>query len=83
LIPILTLSGPLLAFLITGAVLVEITFTLPGIGGLLVQAATTKDLPLVQGIALVVAIFIIVANLLVDLLYMAVDPRIRLGRGPA
>jgi peptide/nickel transport system permease protein len=83
LIPILTLSGPLLAFLITGAVLVEITFTLPGIGGLLVQAATTKDLPLVQGIALVVAVFIIVANLLVDLLYMAVDPRIRLGRGPA
>jgi peptide/nickel transport system permease protein len=77
------LSGPLLAFLITGAVLVEITFTLPGIGSLLVQAATTKDLPLVQGIALVVAVFIIVANLLVDLLYMAVDPRIRLGRGPA
>jgi peptide/nickel transport system permease protein len=83
LIPILTLSGPLLAFLITGAVLVEITFTLPGIGGLLVQAATTKDLPLVQGIALVVAVFIIVANLLVDLLYMAVDPRMRLERGRA
>jgi peptide/nickel transport system permease protein len=83
LIPIVTLSGPLLAFLVTGAVLVEVTFSLPGIGQLLVQSATTKDLPLLQGITLVAAIFILVANLLVDLLYMAVDPRIRLGRGRA
>jgi peptide/nickel transport system permease protein len=81
LIPIVTLSGPLLAFLITGAVLVEVTFSLPGIGQLLVQSATTKDLPLLQGITLVAAIFILVANLLVDLMYMAVDPRIRLGSG--
>jgi peptide/nickel transport system permease protein len=83
LIPIVTLSGPLLAFLITGAVLVEVTFSLPGIGQLLVQSATTKDLPMLQGITLVAAIFILVANLLVDLLYMAADPRIRLGRGTA
>jgi peptide/nickel transport system permease protein len=83
LIPIVTLSGPLLAFLITGAVLVEVTFSLPGIGQLLVQSATTKDLPLLQGITLVAALFILVANLFVDLLYMAVDPRIRLGRGTA
>lgn len=80
LIPIVTLSGPLLAFLITGAVLVEVTFSLPGIGELLVQSATTKDLPMLQGVTLVAAIFILVANLLVDLLYLAVDPRIRLGR---
>jgi peptide/nickel transport system permease protein len=83
LIPIVTLSGPLLAFLITGAVLVEVTFSVSGIGQLLVQSATTKDLPMLQGIALLAAIFILVANLLVDLLYMAVDPRIRLGRGTA
>lgn len=82
LIPIVTLSGPLLAFLITGAVLVEVTFSLPGVGQLLIQSATTKDLPLLQGITLVAAIFILVANLIVDVLYMAVDPRIRLGRGP-
>lgn len=83
LIPIVTLSGPLLAFLITGAVLVEVTFSVPGVGQLLVQSATTRDLPLLQGITLVAAIFILVANLFVDLLYMAVDPRIRLGRGTA
>jgi len=80
LIPVVTLSGPLLAFLITGAVLVEVTFTLPGIGQLLVQSAVQKDLPLLQGIALTAAVFVLVANLLVDLLYMAVDPRIRLAR---
>jgi peptide/nickel transport system permease protein len=66
--------------LITGAVLVEVTFSLPGIGQLLVQSALTKDLPLLQGIALVAAVFILLANLLVDLLYMAVDPRIRVAR---
>jgi peptide/nickel transport system permease protein len=83
LIPVVTLSGPLLAYLVTGAVLVEVTFSLPGIGQLLVQAATTKDLALLQGVTLVVATFILLANLLVDLLYLAIDPRIRLGKGSA
>jgi peptide/nickel transport system permease protein len=79
LIPVVTVAGPLLAFLVTGAVLVEITFALPGVGELLVQSATAKDLPVLQAIALVAAAFILAANLLVDLLYMAIDPRIRLG----
>jgi peptide/nickel transport system permease protein len=79
LIPVVTISGIILAFLITGAVLVEVTFSISGIGQLLVQAATTKDLPLLQGVVLVVAVVIMVANLLVDLAYAAVDPRIRLG----
>jgi peptide/nickel transport system permease protein len=81
LIPVVTLSGPLLAYLVTGAVLVEVTFSLPGIGQLLVQAATTKDIALLQGVTLVVATFILLANLVVDLLYLAIDPRIRLGEG--
>jgi peptide/nickel transport system permease protein len=79
LIPVLTLSAPLLVFLITGAVFVEVTFSLPGIGQLLVQSALEKDLPMLQGITLVVAVMILVANLVVDLLYLAVDPRIRLS----
>lgn len=80
LIPIVTISGVLLSFVITGAVIVEVTFSLGGIGGLLVQSANEKDLPMLQGVALVIAGVIMVANLLADLAYMAVDPRIRLGR---
>jgi peptide/nickel transport system permease protein len=79
LIPVVTISGLILAFLITGAVLVEVTFSISGIGQLLVQSATNKDLPMIQGVAMVVAVIIMVANLLADLLYVAVDPRIRLG----
>jgi peptide/nickel transport system permease protein len=81
LIPIVTMSGLILSYVITGAVLVEDTFSVPGIGQLLVQSATAKDLPMIQGVAMLVAVVIVVANLLADLTYMAVDPRIRLGRG--
>jgi peptide/nickel transport system permease protein len=80
LIPVITVSVPLLAALVTGAVLVEVTFSLPGIGDLLVQSASSQDLPTLQAIALLVAAMIMVANLVADLLYMAVDPRIRYGR---
>lgn len=81
LIPVVTMSGLILSYVITGAVLVEDTFSLPGIGQLLVQSATAKDLPLIQGVAMVVAIVIVLANLLADVALIAVDPRIRLGRG--
>jgi peptide/nickel transport system permease protein len=83
LIPVVTMSGLILSYVIVGAVLVEDTFSLPGIGQLLVQSATAKDLPMLQGVAMVVAVVIIVANLLADITYIAVDPRIRLGRGSA
>jgi len=62
-------------------VLIEVTFSIPGIGELLVQSAAAKDVPMIQGVALVVAAVIMLANLLADLTYLAVDPRIRLGRG--
>jgi peptide/nickel transport system permease protein len=81
LIPVVTMSGLILSYVITGAVLVEDTFSLPGIGQLLVQSATTKDLPMLQAVALLVAVVIVLANLLADVTYIAVDPRIRLGRG--
>lgn len=80
LIPIVTISGLVLGSLITGAFLVEVTFSVPGIGQLLVDAAVNKDLPLIQGVAMIIAVVIILANLLADLLYMAIDPRIRVER---
>lgn len=83
LIPVVTMSGLILSYVIVGAVLVEDTFSLPGIGQLLIQSATAKDLPMLQGVAMVIAVVIIVANLLADIAYIAVDPRIRLGRGSA
>jgi len=80
LIPVVTASGLMLAVLITGAVLVEETFSLPGIGQLLVSSATSKDLPMLQGLTMVVAAIVILANLLADVAYALIDPRIRLGK---
>jgi peptide/nickel transport system permease protein len=81
LIPVLTMSGVILSYVITGAVLVEDTFSVPGIGQLLVQSATAKDLPMLQGVAMLIAVVIVGANLLADVAYVLADPRIRLGRG--
>jgi peptide/nickel transport system permease protein len=80
LIPIVTISGIILALLVVGAVIVEVTFSVPGIGDLLVQSASNKDLPMLQGVAMLIAVVILAANMLADLAYAMVDPRIRLGR---
>lgn len=80
LVPVVTIGGIVLSTMIVGAVLAEVTFSLPGIGSLLVEATTNKDLPLLQGVAMLIALVIIVANLLTDLVYLAIDPRIRIGR---
>lgn len=80
LIPVVTASGLMLAVLVTGTVLVENTFSVPGIGQMLVSSAQAKDLPMLQGLTVTVAIVVIVANLLADVLYALIDPRIRLGR---
>ena len=79
LIPVITISGVILSSLIVGVVLVEVAFSLPGLGSLLVTAATAKDLPVLQGVVLLFAVVIVVANLLADVVYMVVDPRIRVG----
>ena len=81
LIPVVTASALILAYLLTGAVLVEVTFALPGLGSLLVDSVNQKDVTTVQGLALVVAATVMLANLLTDVLYMFLDPRIRLGTG--
>jgi peptide/nickel transport system permease protein len=78
LIPVLGLSAMILSFLVVGAVMVEVTFSVSGIGQLLVQAATSQDLPTIQGVGMLVAAIVMVANLIADVAYLAVDPRIRL-----
>ncbi len=82
LIPVVTMAGLILSYTITGAVLVEDTFSLPGIGQLLVQSATSKDLPMLQAVTMLIAAVIVLANLLADVVYIVADPRIRLGRSP-
>jgi peptide/nickel transport system permease protein len=75
-LPAITLSGWALGALVSGAVIVENVFGRPGIGQVLVNAVNTRDVPTVSGIVLVVAAVYVVANLLVDLAYAAVDPRL-------
>ena len=75
--PILTIFGLDLGLLLGGAILTETTFSLPGIGQYAVIAVTNNDLPKVLGVTLLGAFFIILANLVVDLLYAVVDPRVR------
>lgn len=79
LVPILTATGLIVTGMLVGTVLVEVTFALPGLGSLLVDSVTFKDVPVVQALALLLTLLIAAVNLLVDLGYSAVDPRVRLG----
>jgi peptide/nickel transport system permease protein len=80
LIPVVTLSGVEFGYLLGGAVIVEKVFALPGLGRLTLDAITQRDYALVEGSVLFVALNFMVLNLLVDLAYAALDPRVRLGR---
>jgi len=73
----LTAAGAIFASLITGAVILETVFAWPGVGRLMVTAVSGRDFPVVQGITLMVAVVVLAVNLLVDLTYAYVDPRIR------
>jgi peptide/nickel transport system permease protein len=77
--PIVTAAGLDLAGLLGGAVITEAVFTLPGLGSLAISAVNDADLPVIVGITLVAAFFIVMANLIVDLLYTVIDPRVRLA----
>jgi len=77
LIPTLTVVGTSLATLLSGAVVVETVFVLPGIGNLVVQSISRRDYPVIEGVVLFVALVYVLVNLLVDLLYAAIDPRVR------
>lgn len=80
LVPVLTAAGLLFVGLLTGTVFVETVFGLPGLGRLLVTSVQFNDFPVTQGIVLIVAAWIILTNLVVDLLYAVVDPRVDFGR---
>lgn len=79
LIPVVTISGMLIASMLTGLTIVEYIFNIPGMGMFAASAAISLDIPAVLGFALIAACVIIVANLIVDILYAYIDPRIRLG----
>lgn len=79
LIPVVTLSGVEFGYLLGGAVIVEQIFALPGLGRMVLDAITQRDYALVEGAVLFIALNFMVVNLLVDLAYVALDPRIRLG----
>jgi peptide/nickel transport system permease protein len=77
--PVVTQFGIDVGTLLGGAIVTETVFGLPGLGQLAVQSVTSQDLPVIIGIVLVAALFIVVANILVDLTYAALDPRVRLA----
>ena len=77
LLPVITVIGLQFGFLLSGAVVTESIFSLPGMGRLLVQAILGRDFPIVQGAVLLAAVTFVLTNLLVDVLYATVDPRIR------
>lgn len=76
-IPILTLMGDEAASLLNGAVVIETLFGWPGVGILLIQAIENRDLPLIEATAIVIAIMVVGINLIVDLTYSFIDPRVR------
>jgi oligopeptide transport system permease protein len=79
LVPVVSYLGPAVAFVITGSLVVESVFGLPGSGRYLVQGAIDRDYPLVMGMILVYGVFTLVCNLIADLLYGWLDPRVRLA----
>jgi peptide/nickel transport system permease protein len=76
-IPIITLSGDEAAALLNGAVVIETLFGWPGVGVLLIQAIERRDLPVIEAAVITIAIMIVTVNLVVDLIYARIDPRIR------
>jgi oligopeptide transport system permease protein len=77
LIPVITILGPLFAALVTGTFVTELTFGIPGMGKYFVSSITNRDYPVIMGTILLYAVFLVIANLLVDIGYAYLDPRIR------
>jgi peptide/nickel transport system permease protein len=79
-IPVVTIAALEVGNLLAGAVIVETVFAWPGIGRLLYEGITFRDFPVVQAVVLLGGIMIVAVNLLIDILYAVIDPRIRLER---
>lgn len=80
LIPVVTVLGPITAYLVTGSFVVEHIFAIPGIGRFFVIAVSNRDYPLVMGITIVYTAILVLANLMVDICYLLLDPRIKFER---
>jgi oligopeptide transport system permease protein len=80
LIPVVTAAGPILGFLITGSFVIEQIFAIPGIGRYYVTAVTARDYSVVMGLTVLLAMIVIIANMVVDILYGILDPRTREAR---
>jgi peptide/nickel transport system permease protein len=78
-IPTVTLLGVNIGFLVGGTLIVEKVFALPGLGALMIDSIVNRDFPVVQGITVVFALLVVVVNLVTDLVYSFLDPRVRLG----
>ena len=76
LIPVLTYLGPMLAYIVTGSLVVEKIFAVPGIGRVFISSITNRDYPMIMGTTIILAVLIVVMNLVTDILYKLVDPRI-------
>jgi peptide/nickel transport system permease protein len=79
LLAVSTVLGLQIALMLGGAVLIETVFAWPGIGRLLYEGITFRDFPIVQGVVILGGAMIVLVNLVVDILYAIIDPRIRLG----
>jgi peptide/nickel transport system permease protein len=78
-IPVLTLSGLQLVLMINVAVVVEVIFQWPGVGSLMIEGLLGRDFPVVQGSVLMAGAMIVFVNLVIDIMYAYIDPRIRLA----
>ena len=78
LIPVITYFGPMLAYIVTGSLVIEQIFAVPGIGRAFVSSITDRDYPMIMGTTIVLASLIVIMNMISDLLYKVVDPRITL-----
>jgi peptide/nickel transport system permease protein len=79
-IPVLTILGLQFAFLLAGTIIIENVFYLPGLGRLVFQAITQRDLIVVEGVVMLLVASVVAVNIVVDILYAVVDPRLRIGR---
>ena len=78
LLPVITYFGPMLAYIVTGSLVIEQIFAVPGIGRAFISSITGRDYPMIMGTTIILAALIVVMNLISDILYKIVDPRITL-----
>lgn len=76
-IPVITFMGVIVAEIVAGSIIVEQVFSVPGIGTLLITAITNRDYPVVEAVVLLIAFFVILINFIVDMIYKAIDPRVK------